>query len=69
MSSPQHHIASSQPTLPGVPEEKIRWWNDVIPSKAPLLKYGWKCSAQSYCRTCTVPSSDSETEVIIPYMH
>ncbi len=41
-SSASHRICTS--TLPGVPEEKIRWWNDVMPSKAPLLKYGWKCS-------------------------
>ncbi len=41
-SSASHRIFTT--TLPGVPEEKIRWWNDVMPSKAPLLKYGWKCS-------------------------
>ncbi len=41
-SSASHRIFTT--TLPDVPEEKIRWWNDVMPSKAPLLKYGWKCS-------------------------
>ncbi len=41
-SSASHRIFTS--TLPGIPEEKIRWWNDIMPSKAPLLKYGWKYS-------------------------
>ncbi len=41
-SSASHRIFTT--TLPGVPEEKIRWWNDVMPSKSSLLKYGWKCS-------------------------
>ncbi len=29
-SSASHRIFTT--TLPGVPEEKIRWWNDVMPS-------------------------------------
>ncbi len=56
-SSASHRIFTI--TLPGVPEEKIRWWNDVVPSKAPLLKYGWKCSGVEGSEASTSESEGS----------